>query len=532
MNRSLRRAVPVLGAFALAAVVAPVQAQQQTAQAATCEVDQNKPSSLATAAFTITRVQSQTDTAVKHKALRETISKVHGDAKAAKDNPVGTAYTLGQAYAMLAQDVGLANHATRSGVGLPGNAAEPVDLLRLVDSTLKVVETAKPGCAETMGQLRQFAWLSTMNTALGALNAQKVDSAAFYAERSLVAYTKSPLAYYVLSVAAQQQGDMTKAATYWPRIIEHTEGDTSQTARELRSSTMYNMAVTSAQDVEKLQGAAKQARAREAAQAMRAYLAAYPTSENAPRMQASLAAVLAASGDSAAMASVYADQLANPGNYTDLALTQAGVIAAQASKHADAAKLFTAALEKNRYQRDALNNLAATYLQMKQYPPMLPIAQRLVEIDPSNPDNYLFMAIAYQGLMNDAKAPAQKKAYTDSLLKYNKLSNDLPVKVTFSEFTRGEGRAILALNVENLAKKAAAAPAARTPAARAAAARAATAAAGPKTVNVQVEFLDQGGTVVDTQQASVGPVAAGETKSARLESAKPGVVAFRYKVQG
>ncbi len=50
--------------------------------------------------------------------------------------------------------------------------------------------------------------------------------------------------------------------------------------------------------------------------------------------------------------------------------------------------------------------------------------------------------------MNAAKAPVQKKAYSDSLVKYNNISQALPVKVTFSEFTRGESRAVLGINVE------------------------------------------------------------------------------------
>ena len=65
----------------------------------------------------------------------------------------------------------------------------------------------------------------------------------------------------------------------------------------------------------------------------------------------------------------------------------------------------------------------------------------------------------------------------------------------------------------------------------AAARRAAAAGTGaPRTYAFTVEFLDRSGAVVDTQQVSVGPVAPGQTKPARVESAKPGVVAFRYRM--
>lgn len=533
MKRSLRRVAPLAALVVPAALATAVPAdagaqQPKPAAGPTCDVDQNKPGSLATAVFTITRVQASTDTAARQKALREAVGKITGDANAAKSNPVGTALTLGQAFALLAQDVALANGATRGTLGLGGDASARADLLGLVDSTLTVVEQAKPGCAEQAGQLRQFAWLNTMNAALAALNAQKMDSAQFFAERSLTVYKQSALPYYVLSVAAQTKGDMKLAATYWPRIMEATANDTTQTGRELRVNAMYNMAATASQEADVAQGEEQKAKAKAAADAVRAFLAANPTHPDAPRLQATLARMVTLTGDLNAISAVYADQLANPAKYNDLALTQAGVIASQAGKHEDAAKLFSAALEQSRYQRDALNNLAATYMQLKRYEPMLPVAQRLIEVDPANPDNFLFIAIAYQGLSGTTKAPAQKKAYTDSLLKYNKLSQDMPMKVTFSEFSRGDQRAALVANVEAFKKDAP--PAARPAAGARAAAKPAAAAA--KTYTLSIDFLDKDGNVVDTQTAAVGPVAPGETKQARVEVAKPGIVAFRYKVAG
>ncbi|GLC27008.1 tetratricopeptide repeat protein [Roseisolibacter agri] len=472
MNRSFRRAVPFLGALApaLFAVAAPAGAQ---GAAASCDVDQNKPGSLAQAVFTITRVQSATDTAVKNKALRDVISKVSGDPKAAKENPVGTAFTLAQAYTMLAQDVRLANHATRADLGLAGS--EPVDLLKLVDSTVKVVEAAKPGCAENALQVRQFAWRNVINAALTNLNNQQLDSAQYYATRAAIVVPESPFSHHILGSVALTKKDYAGAGQHFDRVLALTANDTSM--KDLRVAAEQNI------------------------QAVRF------TQANA----------MIESGN-------YDAILADPAKFGDMALTQAGVAASQANKHEAAAKLFAAALEQNKLQRDALNNLAATYMQLKQYEPMLPITQRLVEIDPGNPDNYLFIAIAYQGIANASKNPAQKKAFTDSLLKYNRLSSEMPVKVTFTEFTRGDAKSTLGLSVENLAKTAAAAPA------RAGAKPAAAAAAGPKTFNLTVEFLDKAGAVIDTQQVSVGPVAAGEKKTAKVEVAKPGVQSFRYKI--
>lgn len=516
LTGALTAAVATLGAAALPATAQP---PAQTA-ATTCDIDQNKPATLGIAVLGITRVQSSPDTAARNKALRESIKRVTDDGNAAKQNPTGTAFTLAQAYALLAQDVRLANAATRADLGFTSNPTEPADLLKLVDSTLTVVEQAKPGCATQAGQIRELAWLGTTNAALQALNAQQPDSAAKLAERSLVVYKKNALPYYVLGTVAQQKGDAVRAAQYWPSVIANTANDTTAQARELRAAAQFNLAAGLASQADAATGDAQKAKAREAADAARAFLAANPSHADAPRMQAQLARLLNVAGDKAGVSAVYAEMLQNPAKYDDLALTNAGVIASQANAHEDAAKLFEAALANNPYQRDALNNLAATNLQLKRWDAMIPVARRLVAVDPGNPDNHLFIALAYQGMMNAAKAPATKKAYADSLVKYNSASQNLPVKVTFSEFTRGESRAVLGMNVEGVKPQAAAG----------ARARPAAASGAPKTYAFTVEFLDKSGAVVDTQQVSVGPVAPGQSKTARVESAKPGVVAFRYKM--
>ena len=512
-------AVAVAGA-ALSA--APAAAQQPAAPAAaTCDVDQNKPGSLGLAVLSISRVQSSTDTATKYKAVREAVKRVSEDGNAVKQNPTGTAFTLAQAYATLAQDVRLANAATRADVGLGGTATERVDLLKLVDSTLTVVEQAKPGCAQQTDQLRQFAWLGTTNAALAALNAQQADSAARLAERALVVYKKNALPYYVLGTVAQQKGDAARAAQYWPQVVANTANDTSAQARELRAAAQFNLAAGLVAQVDAATGDAQKAKAREAAAAARAFVTANPTHPDVGRMQAQLARLLSLSGDKAGVSAVYAEMLREPAKYDDLALTNAGVIASQAQAHADAAKLFDAALAKNAYQRDALNNLTATYLELKRFDAMIPVARRLVAVDPANPDNQLFLALAYQGLMNAAKAPAQKKAFADSLVKYNQASQSMPVKVTFNEFTRGESRAVLGMNIEAVKPTAASGGARRT---------AAAAGGATKSYAFTVEFLDRSGAVVDTQQVSVGPVGPGQSKTAKVESAKAGVVAFRYRM--
>jgi tetratricopeptide (TPR) repeat protein len=532
MTRSLRRAL-------LAAAVLPAAAAAQQPAAAgaaagaapaTCAIDQNKPASLAKALFAVQRVQAVTDTAARHKALREAVAGVYADAGAAKSNPTGTALTLAQLQALLAQDVGLVQNATRGAIGLSGDASAKVDLLAQLDSNAKIAEAVSPACAETVGQLRQLAWLNPMNSALQAFNANKVDEAGALAERAAFIYQGSPLPWYILSNVAQQKNDLKTAEQHWTRIVAVADKDTAQQSREIRASAMFNLAATASQAADAAKGDAQKQAATTAAERARAFLAAYPQHGDAGRMQGTLARMLTLTGDKAGIKSAYAPMLAEPAKYSDLALTQAGVTASQAGNDDDAAKLFAAALEQNPYQRDALNNLAATYMKSKRFEPMLAPARRLVEVDPGNPDAYLLTAVAYQGIANSAKAPAQKKALTDSLVKYNDLSNKLPYKVSYTEFTRGDASTVVGYTVEHVKGGAAAAakPAARGAAARPAA-RATAGGNAPRSFTMKVEFLDKSGAVIDTQTTSVGPLAPGESKPVKVQTAKA-AAAVRYTI--
>ncbi|AHG89857.1 hypothetical protein J421_2320 [Gemmatirosa kalamazoonensis] len=522
-----RRAVPMLGL--LSTLAAPAYAQ---VAAGACNIDQNKPGSVKNATLSLVRLQGATTPEARGRILTDVIKQL--SAEKSQDNPAGRNYMLAQALIAWAAEPGMGGTVPRSSLGYATDPSATIDVLAAADSALKRLAEAAPGCAQQVAQMRQNqAWLNQINAAIAALNGGKADSAEYYANRSLLMYQGSPYAYHVLSAVAQNKNDDAAATRYWQKVVETAGTDT--TYRDIRNSAMYNIAVTKAQAVESATGAAQKQAAKDAASALQAFIASAPSSPDALRAQPTLARMLLISGDTAAVAASYADQLANSAKYTDLALTQAGVTASQIGKPADAARLFQAALEQNPYERDALNNLSATLLSMKQYEKILPIAQRLVQVDPSNPDNYAFISLAYNGMANAAAAgTAAKKALNDSAFKYYQMSEAMPVKVTFTEFTRGDNRAVVGMVVEGVQANAPA-PASSTPArpgaARAGAAApkpAAPAAAAPKTYTIKFDFLDKSGNVIDSQTQTVGPVAPGDRKPVRFESTKPGIAGFRY----
>jgi tetratricopeptide (TPR) repeat protein len=209
-------------------------------------------------------------------------------------------------------------------------------------------------------------------------------------------------------------------------------------------------------------------------------------------------------GDSAAAAAIYAPMLANPSKYGELSLVHAGVVASRFGHQADATKLFDAASSQNPYSRDVINNLAATYIQNNEYTKAFPLINKLVAIDPSNPDNYLLYAFAYQGLYKGTKDKKLQKMYTDSLVYWNSKSENLPVKLVVTEFSRRPNETSLSGTVENRST-------------------------ASKTYNLSFELLDKTGNVIDTQTLTVGPVAPKASQKFSIKSAKGGAYGYRYK---
>jgi tetratricopeptide (TPR) repeat protein len=267
---------------------------------------------------------------------------------------------------------------------------------------------------------------------------------------------------------------------------------------------MYEMALAGSERADAATGAAKRAAAREAIKPWQDYIAVGTNDLQIADAIDNIARMYVAAGDSASLPTVYAPFLANPSKYDELALVHAGVVAARAGRQADAAKLFDAALAENPYSRDAINNLAATYIQNNETTKAFPLIDKLVAMDPSNPDNQMLYAFAYQNLYKGTKDKKLQKMYTDSLVYWNNKSDNAPVKLAVTEFTRRPNETTVGGTIENRGTAA-------------------------KTYTLSVDLLDKSGNVIDTQTTTVGPVAPKSSKAFKITSAKGGAYGYRYK---
>jgi tetratricopeptide (TPR) repeat protein len=477
------------------AATSPLAAQNT----ATCDPTANTKGDIAKAQFSMTRAISASEKGNPTRDVQETLRLVENG----NDNPTARNYLRGEAYIIYLMQPNTQAVVPRSALGLTSNPTGTIDLYAAADSAFSMVEQASPECVPVIAQWRQQKpWLNALNGAINALNANQLDSAEILAKRSLVLDRKAPYAYSVLGSIARSKKDYTAASNYWKQTLEAAGTDTSYA--DVRSKTMYELASTASDRVDAASGAAKKAAAKEAMKPWNDYIAVASNDllladaiDNAARMYN-------AAGDSASVPTIYAPMLANSSKFGELSLVHAGVVATRNGRQADATKLFDAALAQNPYSRDAVNNLAATYIQNNEYSKAFPLIDKLVAMDPSNPDNPLLYAFAYQGMYKGTKDKKLQKIYTDSLVYFNNKSENAPVKLSVNEFTRRADATMLAGIIENRS-------------------------AASKTYNLSVDFVDKSGAVIDTQAVTVGPVAAKSTGTFKINSPKGGVYGYRYK---
>ena len=485
-----------LGLVALGATAA-APAGAQAARGKGCSISDGSPYQINAGKTYLNKAMSAKGNAdEKPKHLRDAVAAV--EKAGPDDNPLGRNWILGRAMIWRTMLPGQNEMVIpRSEVGYTTNPTGTIDILMAADSAFSYVEKNAPQCADSIALFRQQPWVKLVNAAGAAVNAEKYDSAAYLANRSLIIYRDSPYAYNILAVIAQRKNDYPAALESYKQVIAKTVGDTATTAKRMRKDALYNTAlITQAMAAQP----ANSALAKQVPDLWRAYLKEYPDDVDA---KGALARAVAASGDTAAVAAVYAEMMASPTKYSDQQLVEAGVGLANSNRSDDAIKLFTYALDQNPYNRDALFDLATTHFSAGHAAETRTYAKRLLALDPSNPDNYKLLAGSYQLEAGESKDAKVKKAATDSLLALLKTAGQMTARVTFDQFNHNGAKHDLIGKVENIGT-------------------------APGSYNLKVEFLDKSGNAVATQTTTVTSVAPKESKPFTVTANHDGIVAFRY----
>ena len=182
---------------------------------------------------------------------------------------------------------------------------------------------------------------------------------------------------------------------------------------------------------------------------------------------------------------------------------QAGVAAFQAKNYMKARDAFQALVNKEPRNRDALNNLANTFLALKDGNKLVETSRTLLSIDPLGLNNYKLLASGYN-LLGD----------TASLNKLVAEAAPIGTTVSVGQFSvRSDGATITGTATGADAKD----PAGHS--------------LPPRAITLIFEFIDATGRTVVSRDISLPPVRVGANSPFTVEARGASITAWRYRVK-
>jgi tetratricopeptide (TPR) repeat protein len=427
------------------------------------------------------------------------VSKLLFDDKQ-KANPLGRDLLLAE---FLTFDIQYGDSAKRGDIGFPGEKTQYVDLLKFADSLFTIVETSEAKCKMTTLGWRNYTPYSTrIKAAYAAVGAGMADTAEKLANRAMILNHGGPQPYDVLWRVAKIRKDEPHEIQYLQTAADKLEGDTLNSA--VRANFLFTLGRIQQEFADgKTDKAQKDKLYRDAAKAYLQVLKEFPSSDGAQYAMQGISISANILSDTSISNAAVTIVKASPDKFSDATLAQAGVFSTAAGKTADAVTFFEAAAKLNPYSREYLYYLAAMLAENKQASEMVQVVHKLIEIDPSNPDDYQLFTIAFKGVSDNTKDPALKKAAIDSIQYYGKMAEDLPFRLSVTDLERQPNRTLLAGTVENRAKDA-------------------------RAFTIDFEFIGKDGAVLNKSTATVASVAPGATGNFKLDIPIGGVMGVRY----
>jgi len=240
--------------------------------------------------------------------------------------------------------------------------------------------TTDSTCRREIVRLRRNEWAPLVNGAINQLAANNQDSAVVLLRRSIIIFRESPVAYLRLGAIFAGRSQTDSAIAYFK--LAGRSGD-SPREQEFRMAALFSAARLQ-------QGLQRWADAEATFRDFRRL---------APRDLAGIAglgAALSAQNKTAEATVLYDTLTAAADTVTDADnLFETATLMVHARRYALAARLYERELTLNRCHRDGLYNLASTYNSMRDSVHMLPIARRLVEVDPMNRGSLAMLAQAF-----------------------------------------------------------------------------------------------------------------------------------------
>ncbi len=363
------------------------------------------------------------------------------------------------------------------------------------DSSLARAQQLAPACAEDVRKVRLPTYSALIRPAADLMQAGNPDSALVFLKQAASFSPDNPYAYQNMGIIYFNKKELDNAATAFEKAVAASEerAATDTAYASIRGQSTFNLAAV-------YQNAGRH---KEAVDALRRYLTWNPNDNDAKRALANSFRALQMVDSAQAIESQLLSSAASGGSTQggDVDVFDLGVKAFNDKNFEEAARAFHQSLQENPNYRDALFNLANTYIQMDNADSLIEVGERLVALDPMNENNLRLLARGYQIRKNQ-----------EQTLKYVVLISELPVNVQVATFQPAGTSATLAGTATGRAAK-----------------DISDKTIPPKAFSLAFEFLDGNGTVVMTQELPVKALANGEKQDISITAQGQGIVAWRYK---
>jgi tetratricopeptide (TPR) repeat protein len=299
------------------------------------------------------------------------------------------------------------------------------------DSAFTRAQQLAPQCTADINLHRRRLWVPLLNAAVDHMKANDPEGAKPLLRQANRIFSSEPPGFYYLGQVFAIQSQRDSAIYYLERALKLAM-DSSNAANasyaDIRETGSFNIATLFHMD-QKLDSAVYW---------YREYRRVNP---NDAKALAELASVLDQAGRREEAVALYDTVLMRKDSMPTLDVFQTGVAMFRAHRLQRAAEAFEAGLERNPHYRDALFNLANTYLSMAQDADstatpadlpkvkrqfgerMTPVVQRLVAADPENAASLRLLAASYQ-----------LREMSDSTLAVLERIQAMPFDVTVSSF--------------------------------------------------------------------------------------------------
>jgi len=372
------------------------------------------------------------------------------------------------------------------------------------DSAFTRVEQMVPDCELDISQYRQDAWRTLANAGIEARQQGQAEEAMRQFRDASTLYGGLPHVFENMGVIFANAGMDDSAAIYFGKAMEVAEGDTA--LADNRNSAAMNRALM-------LQRLGKH---EEAAELLATYQTWNPADVDAKRMRATSLRALGRDEEANALERELAEQFAAM-NLDSLALDDllaVGVTYFNNDEYLNAAAIFERAVKRSPANRDAIFNLAFALAMASDSDPdsgagasieetrlrLTAASKQLLAIEPLNEDTYRFAARGYRDRSQDSLALAAAQLMA------------LPVNVEVTQLgIRRAGATWTGTATGRAATNAGGAPIAPTP------------------LTLVVEFVDEGGRVVDSAEVNIPALEAGKAIELRAEAEGANIASWRYR---